>query len=63
MPPSHKAKSVLTEEQIKKTGEVPDKPVAMLEMWRKMSDKMMLRMGERLAGKDKPQRSETEQDK
>ncbi len=37
-----KAKSVLTEDQLKKMGEVPDKPVAMMEMCQQMmSNKMM----------------------
>ncbi|MGB6064828.1 MAG: hypothetical protein WBG50_08460 [Desulfomonilaceae bacterium] len=37
-----KAKSVLTEDQLKKMGEVPDKPMAMMEMCQQMmSNKMM----------------------
>lgn len=36
-----KAKAVLTEEQIKKMGEIPDKPMAMMEMCQQMSSKMM----------------------
>lgn len=36
-----KAKAVLTEEQIKKMGEIPGKPMAMMEMCRQMSAKMM----------------------
>ncbi len=36
-----KAKTVLTEEQIKKIGEVPDKPMSMTEMCETMYAKVM----------------------
>lgn len=39
-----KAKSVLTEEQIRKIGEVPEKPMAMMEMCTQMGSKMMSMM-------------------
>lgn len=45
-----KAKTVLTEEQIKKMGEVPDKPMAMMEMCQQMSTKMMPMMQKMMGG-------------
>jgi len=45
-----KAKTVLTEEQIKKMGEVPDKPVALMEMCQQMSTKMMPMMQKMMGG-------------
>jgi hypothetical protein len=49
-----KAKSVLTEEQIKKMGEVPDKPMAMMEMCQQMSSKMMPMMQKMMGSQGSP---------
>jgi hypothetical protein len=49
-----KAKSVLTVEQITKMGEVPEKPMAMMEMCQQMSAKMMPMM-QRMMGGGSPQ--------
>ena len=45
-----KAKTVLTEEQIKKMGEVPGKPMAMMEMCQQMCGKMMPMMQKMMSG-------------
>jgi hypothetical protein len=45
-----KAKTVLTEEQVKKLGEIPDKPMAMMEMCQQMSAKMMPMMQKMMDG-------------
>jgi len=49
-----KAKTVLTEEQIKKLGEVPDKPMAMMEMCQQMSSKMMPMMQKMMGSQGSP---------
>ncbi len=49
-----KAKSVLNEEQIKKMGEVPDKPMAMMEMCQQMSTKMMPMMQKMMGSQGGP---------
>jgi hypothetical protein len=49
-----KAKSVLTEEQTKKMGEVPDKPMAMMEMCQQMSSKMMPMMQKMMGSQGSP---------
>lgn len=49
-----KAKTVLTEEQIKKLGEVLDKPMAMMEMCQKMSSKMMPMMQKMMGSQGSP---------
>ncbi|MGC8604218.1 MAG: hypothetical protein ACP5VS_11070 [Desulfomonilaceae bacterium] len=46
----HKARSVLTEEQTKKMGEIPDKPMAMMEMCQQMCGKMMPMMQKMMGG-------------
>ena len=73
-----KARSVLTEEQTNKMGEIPDTPMAMMEMCQQMSAKMMPMMqrmmgggspGQQpmmrmvMGGQDTPQGSETKQSK
>lgn len=61
-----KARAVLTEEQTKKMGEVPDKPMAMMEkmMGSKGGPMMMCPMMRMMmGGQDKPQGSEAKQDK
>jgi hypothetical protein len=45
-----KARSVLTEEQIKKIGEIPDRPTTMMEMCQQMSAKMMPMMQKMMRG-------------
>lgn len=49
-----KAKTVLTEEQIKKMGEIPDKPMAMMEMCQQMSAKMMPMMQKMMGSQGGP---------
>ena len=45
-----KARSLLTEEQTKKMGEIPDTPMAMVEMCQQMSAKMMPMMQKMMGG-------------
>ncbi|MGB9616808.1 MAG: Spy/CpxP family protein refolding chaperone [Desulfomonilaceae bacterium] len=45
-----KARTVLTEEQTKKLGEIPDKPVTMMEMCQQMCGKMMPMMKKMMGG-------------
>lgn len=49
-----KAKSVLTEEQIKTMGEIPEKPMAMMEMCQQMSGKMMPMMRKMMGSQGGP---------
>ena len=49
-----KAKTVLTEEQVRKLGEVPEKPMAMMEMCQQMSSKMMPMMQKMMGSQGSP---------
>lgn len=58
-----KAKAVLTPEQTKKLGDVPDTPMAMVEMCQQMSSKMMPMMQKMMSGQETAQGSGTKPEK
>jgi hypothetical protein len=58
-----KARSVLTEEQIKEMGEIPDEPMAIMEMCQQMCGEMMPMMRMMMGGQSTPQGVKPKQNK
>ena len=58
-----KARSVLTEEQTKKMGEIPDEPMAIVEMCQQMCGEMMPMMRMMMGGQNTPQGDKPKQNK
>lgn len=58
-----KARSVLTAEQIKEMGEIPDEPMAFMEMCQQMCGEMMPMMRMMMGGQNTPQGDKPKQNR